>query len=364
MRARGHECHCFTICQSGIRSNRVIGPLLGLRRFQGKVRDCIRREGDHYDVIQVEHNLLRYPRPTYSYRGLLVSKSVGLAHFYDDYERHIERPLRAERGDRGTFAGRIVRGLGKVLGGGLRVVENGFEVADQIHLNNSDEFDFLTNQSRWRSKAVLMPSGLSEAERDALAASHHIARRLASTTVLFLGHWSYRKGKAEMPAIVRQVREKRPDARFRLLGTGAAPETILPQFHVDDRPHIEVVPRFERTELPGWLQDIRVAFLPTYMEGFPFACLELLAAGLPLVSWDVPGVREMLREISPSTMFPPSDADATAAGVVRWLGESAQAFEAQCENSRRVAALFQWEEIAKTYERAVMRQAETHPHLS
>ena len=337
LRARGHQCHSYTICQSGIRSNRLTGPLLGLRRFQRKVRDHIRREAGNYDVIQVEQDLLPYPRTAYGYGGLLVSKSVGLLHFYEDYERHVERRLREARGDRGSLAGRIVRGMGRMLSRGVRVVDRGFAVADQIHLNNSDEFAFLKKESRWGSKAVLLVSGLSETERAALAASHDLARRLASSTVLFLGQWCYRKGKAELPAIVRRVREKRPDARFRLLGTGAASEEILPQFHGDDRPFIENVPRFERTELPGWLQDIRVALLPTYIEGFPFACLELLAAGLPLVSWDVPGVREMLKELPGSPMLPPGAVEPTAAAVIDLLEMPPRQFADLCRQAQTVA---------------------------
>ena len=354
----GHRCEHFTQAESGIPSGRISGPLLAAWRFHRKVRDHIRREGSRYDVIQVEQNLLRFPRRDYRFGGTVVAKSVGLAHFYQKYEHTIERQLRAQRGDWGTLGGRIVRGMGRMLDGGLRVVENGFDGADQIHLNNGDEFAFIKGNPRWSDKAVLVKSGISESEKQKLNASHEAGRRLNSSTVVSIGQWSYRKGKAEMPAIVRKVREARPDARFRLIGTGFSSESVVSHFDEVDRPFIHVVPSYQRSELPPLLDEARAGLLPSYIEGFGFAWLEVLAAGLPVISWDVPGVRQMLRELPPFMMLPPPSVESTAAAVVKLLSLSPIDYAELCEKAQKVAAMFQWPQIAAIWEQAVMQQVD------
>ena len=357
----GHQCEHFTRSESDIPSGRVSGPLLAAWRFHRKVREHIRTHGSRYDVIQVEQDLLRFPRRDYRFGGILISKSVGLAHFYEQYEHSIERRLRAERRDWGTLAGRIVRGAGRILGGGLRVVENGFNTADQIHLNNGDEFAFIKNDPRWQEKPVLIKSGMSTGERQMFGASHDVERRLRSSTIVFVGQWSYRKGKAEMPAIVRKVREVRPDARFLLLGTGRNAESIVSQFDEVDRSSIRVVPRYERSELPALLAEARAGLLPSYIEGFGFAWLELLAAGLPVVSWDVPGVRQMLRELPSFMMLPPSSVESTASALVKVMNFPPPDYKELCDRSQKVAAMFQWSKIAKLWEQAVSAQIEDMP---
>lgn len=352
----GHQCEHFTQSESGIPSGRVSGPLLSGWRFHRKVRDYIRSEGSRYDVIQVEQNLLRFPRRDYRFGGIFIAKSVGLAHFYKQYEDTVERRLRTKRRDWGTLAGRIVRSMGRTMNGGLAVVENGFRTADQIHLNNGDELAFIKNDPRWREKAVLVKSGMSVVERQILSKSHDVKRRLGSSTIVFVGQWSYRKGKAEMPTIVRRVREVLPDVRFLLLGTSLGADSIVGQFDEMDRASIRVVSHYERSELPGLLAEARVGLLPSYIEGFGFAWLELLAAGLPVVSWDVPGVRQMLRELPSFMMLPPSSVEATAAGVLKVMKLDPPEYENLCERSQKVAAMFEWTEIAKIWERAVMEE--------
>ncbi len=354
----GHQCEHFTQSESGIPFGRVSGPLLSTWRFHRKVRDHIRHDGGRYDVIQVEHNLLRFPRRDYRFEGILISKSVGLAHFYKQYEDTTERRLRTERRDWGTLAGRIVRSIGRGMNGGLAVVENGFKTADQIHLNNGDELAFIKNDPRWREKAVLVKSGMSTVERRVLGESLDVKRRLDSSTIVFVGQWNYRKGKAEMPTIVRMVREAIPDVRFLLLGTGLGADSIVSQFDEVDRASIRVVSHYERSELSNLLADARVGLLPSYIEGFGFAWLELLTAGLPVVSWDVPGVRQLLRELPSFLMLPPSSVEATAAGVVKVMKLAPPDYENLCERSQKVAAMFQWTGIAKIWERAVMEKIE------
>ena len=86
-----------------------------------------------------------------------------------------------------------------------------------------------------------------------------------------------------MPRIVERVVRKAPETRFRLLGTRgmfASADDVLRRFPRTVRRHVEVVPTFDAGELPRLLADCAMGFFPSYLEGFPFAVLEMLAASL------------------------------------------------------------------------------------
>ncbi len=76
-----------------------------------------------------------------------------------------------------------------------------------------------------------------------------------------------------------------------------------------------------------------VFVLPSIYEGLPFALLEAMALGLPIVATDISGVRDVLRQQPAGWLTAPQDADALAATIARaW---------AQPEEARRRAQVAQ-----------------------
>jgi glycosyltransferase involved in cell wall biosynthesis len=68
-------------------------------------------------------------------------------------------------------------------------------------------------------------------------------------------------------------------------------------------------------EMPRLLADIDVAVLPSYREGVPRSLLEAAACGLPIVTTDVPGCREVVRHGVNGLLVPARDPAALAAAI-------------------------------------------------
>jgi glycosyltransferase involved in cell wall biosynthesis len=109
--------------------------------------------------------------------------------------------------------------------------------------------------------------------------------------VLAIGRLSREKGHGLLLKAFAHMRT--PDARLAVLGEG-------PQ-----RAHLEELARnlgiAERVDFAGWQADVwpwlnraRVLALPSRTESFGNVVVEALAAGLPVVSTDTPGPREIL----------------------------------------------------------------------
>ena len=76
-------------------------------------------------------------------------------------------------------------------------------------------------------------------------------------------------------------------------------------------------------DMPALLARCAVACLPSYREGLPKALVEAAACGLPVVTTDVPGCRDVVRDGVNGLLVPPRDAGALAAALRRLLGDAA-----------------------------------------
>jgi glycosyltransferase involved in cell wall biosynthesis len=79
---------------------------------------------------------------------------------------------------------------------------------------------------------------------------------------------------------------------------------------------------------PGVVEDVaprlalaEVFVLPSRYEGMPFALLEAMAAGLPVVASAVPGNTNVVRDGLDGLLVPPEDPAALAAAITRLLRE-------------------------------------------
>ncbi len=346
-RALGHQVDKFDLRDAFPRRTRL-GAFFEDALFPRRAVEFVRRHGHEYDVIQAEQGNLPVARGALGYDGVLVSRSHGLAHFYAEWLRERKRRDWRRSEPRGSVAGGALRWMAGRLHGGVEAVNRSFDAADSIVLLNRDELRFAADRLELGRKAVVLPNGLSEECFAALAAEARSPRaRLREQHVVFVGHLSERKGLEDFPALVREVRERIPGARFSLLGTGLPADRVHRLFAEQDRPDIRAVERFAPEGLPGLLADATAGVLPSYIEGFPLGVLEQLAAGIPTVAYDVPGSRELLGPLGTELLTPAGDPAALAAQVVRVLSLPEAEYAALVERSRALAAGFRWRDIAR-----------------
>lgn len=133
------------------------------------------------------------------------------------------------------------------------------------------------------------------------------------------------KGIVEYVKAAAILRERWPDARFRLVGV------------YDDNPMA-----ISRAEVEGWvsagkieflgsMDDVRPALadssvyvLPSfYREGTPRTVLEAMAMGRPIITTDAPGCRETVDDGENGFLVPTQDVDALVAAMERFLKDPA-----------------------------------------
>lgn len=137
--------------------------------------------------------------------------------------------------------------------------------------------------------------------------------------VLLASRLLWDKGVAEYVAAIRQLRTQGRAIHALLAGTpdpgnpAAVPESTIRGWvdeglvawlgHVDD--------------MAGLLGSVDVMVLPSYREGLPRTLVEAAACGLPLITTDVPGCREVVSDGVDGLLVPMGDSEALAHAIRR-----------------------------------------------
>lgn len=129
------------------------------------------------------------------------------------------------------------------------------------------------------------------------------------------------KGVGEFVEAARQLRLKGINARFLLVGAPdlGNPATIsneqLQAWHRDGV--IEWIGH--QNDIAAILASSHIVCLPSYREGLPKSLIEALAAGKPVVTTDVPGCREVVRNGGNGILVPPRNVHALVEALSQML---------------------------------------------
>ncbi|HEY3044908.1 MAG TPA: glycosyltransferase family 4 protein [Vicinamibacterales bacterium] len=129
------------------------------------------------------------------------------------------------------------------------------------------------------------------------------------------------KGVGEFVDAARLLRQRGVVARFVLAGE---PDPLNPASIPPDRVSQWIQEGI--VECVGWVSDMpalmaacHVVCLPSYREGLPKSLIEAAAAGKPIVTTDVPGCREAVRDGDNGLLVPPRNAQALADALARLI---------------------------------------------
>lgn len=200
--------------------------------------------------------------------------------------------------------------LARVLGSGVAVVQNPDDAVFVAQLG--------VPESRIRRVAGsgvdlqrFRPQAVTPGDRDENGAP----------IVVLAARLLWDKGVGEFVGAARVLRRRGMVARFLLVGE---PDPLNPASVPADqisRWAVEGV-----VECPGWVADMptllatcHLVCLPSYREGLPKSLIEAAAAGKAIVTTDVPGCREVVRNGDNGFLVPPRDVDALADALARLI---------------------------------------------
>jgi glycosyltransferase involved in cell wall biosynthesis len=132
------------------------------------------------------------------------------------------------------------------------------------------------------------------------------------------------KGVGEFVAAAEQLKREGLEARFVLVGEADEENhSAIPVRQLEAWKASGAVEWWgKRTDMPAVFAECHVVCLPSYYgEGVPKVLLEAAAAGKPIVTTDMPGCREAVRDGENGLLVPARDVAALAAALKRLLAD-------------------------------------------
>ncbi|OFZ65889.1 MAG: glycosyl transferase family 1 [Betaproteobacteria bacterium RBG_16_56_24] len=155
------------------------------------------------------------------------------------------------------------------------------------------------------------------------------------------------KGVGEFVGAARQLQQRGVKAKLVLVGD---PDTenpaSVPERQLKDWQNEGVVEWWGRREdMPQVLAQSHIVCLPSYREGLPKALLEAASCGLPIVTTDVPGCREIVRDGDNGLLVEAYNATALADALARLLSDPGLRQQMGLRGRERVLSEFSQERI-------------------
>jgi glycosyltransferase involved in cell wall biosynthesis len=171
-------------------------------------------------------------------------------------------------------------------------------------------------------------------------------------TVMLVARMLWDKGVGEFVAAARHLHRRGVSARFVLVGApdpgnpACIPEPTLRAWHGHD----SIQYWGPRDDMPDVLHQAHIACLPSYYgEGLPKSLLEAAACGLPIVTTDAPGCREVVNDADNGLLVPIRDAEALAVALEKLIRDpELRRRMGQRSRERALAEFSQEQVIAET----------------
>jgi glycosyltransferase involved in cell wall biosynthesis len=147
----------------------------------------------------------------------------------------------------------------------------------------------------------------------------------SAEVIIFVGRLTREKGIPTLLKAVPRVLEKRPNARFVLVGPWESEGPFAVEKSEIERHAPHVIALGPRRDVPALLGMADLFAFPTqYREGVPRVLLEAGLAGLPIVASNMPGCNEVVEPGWNGYLVPPGDADAFASRINQILSDRPQ----------------------------------------
>lgn len=186
-------------------------------------------------------------------------------------------------------------------------------LADKVICQNQDDREEIINCCHLDDKKVMVIQGTGVNLHEWVYHPPYLSPLTFTVAARLLKE----KGILEFCAAAARIKQSYPEVRFWLLGgldtnPGALSEEQIKKYS-------GVAEWFGFVNVKTYLAETSVFVLPSYREGVPRSIQEAMAMGRPIITTNVPGCRETVKDGCNGFLVPPRDVDALVAVIQRFI---------------------------------------------
>lgn len=164
----------------------------------------------------------------------------------------------------------------------------------------------------------LVPNGISSPPfLSRQAARVELGLEPSDEVALFVGRFCHQKAPERFVELIARLAQTRPCIRGVLIGSGEQGQSLLAQARTLGIGHRLVF--FQSSRAANYMRAADALLVPSRYEGFAYTMIEALAAGLPIVTYDVGGAADMIADEVNGYIVPQGDLPAMVKLTARLL---------------------------------------------
>lgn len=200
--------------------------------------------------------------------------------------------------------------------------------------NKEDQRLFCTKKLINIDKTSIIPGSGVDTEKFIVDRSANLGK-----TILFVGRLIGDKGIREFMEAAKALIKEFPDLKFQIVGEfGYNNKTAVDKPELEDWlkiPQIEYLGKMD--DMKGVYEEADIMVLPSYREGLSKSLIEACAMSLPIVTTNVPGCKDVVRDGYNGLLCKPKDSLELADKISTLLNMSEEKRIEIGANSRKVA---------------------------
>jgi len=211
-----------------------------------------------------------------------------------------------------------------------------------------------TIEAKYKRDAIVIPNGVDTSRFSRLskkAARAELNIKEGEQVVIFVGSLISVKGVEYLVEAKNTAIQHFPEARLLLVGDGEGRqklEALVTKLNLEKG--VSFVGKVAYERVPGYLVASDLFVLPSLSEGFPNVVLEAMAAGLPVVTTNVRGLPEIVKDGENGFVVEPQNPRQLVEKIALLLdnNELRQKISA---NNKRKAEQYSWEAVVDRLEK-------------
>jgi glycosyltransferase involved in cell wall biosynthesis len=191
------------------------------------------------------------------------------------------------------------------------------------------------------TKISVIPPGI---DTEKFEPSDQIPNYAGPVRLITAGNLSWVKGQEFLLGALGLLRASEVDFRLRIIGDGPERQRLL--YTIGDlglSDSVDLLGPYEETQVRDELRQADIFVLSSLSEGISNAALEAMSCGLPVVSTDVGGMAEAIRDGVEGRLVPPRDPEATAEAIAQLGGDRQLRLQMGAAARERVVSQFSLE---------------------
>jgi glycosyltransferase involved in cell wall biosynthesis len=311
-------------------------------KYSLALKEYLIENAHEFDVVLYEYDTLPFSRALFSKSTLFVARPALLAFHLPltNFKYNLKAKLK-----------NIYRELITKLTTAKNQSEQYYEKIDYclrqcdlIQVQNTKDAELLVNRNFKKNNIEIIPNGVTtERIKNFLDLPKDYTEDFM---IAYVGTFDFRKGAVDFPLVFDLVKKSFPGAKLKLLGTKGMftdEQEVLNFFPKKNRSSIQVVPKFNASQLPELLKDCNVGMFPSYLESFGFGALEMMCAGLPVVAYDSPGPCDFILK---DLLVPTGNYKEMANKLIYLLSNEKERLRKSSEAQELILDKYNWDKIA------------------